>query len=234
MLFFYFHLFCLIYLIIFAAINQLSINRKQFRSEMKPTIFCGLIATCLLAGSAIPGSAQNKRWEHNLYEGVGMAKKFDSHDNQTVAFHVGYGINYYLSSKWSVMPGVAVRAKALGHNSGYTGNCASTYIDVPLLAQYHFGGEKRQGIVLELGPVVSFLAHSERYYGTEWCPQHPYWGMKEYKNIDVGVVLPSITRRDTGDLACSRISVCSTSRTKMTDYLAVTTQIWTTPIVPST
>lgn len=84
---------------------------------MKTTIFCGLIATCLLAGSAIPGSAQNKRWEHNLYEGVGMAKKFDSHDNQTVAFHVGYGINYYLSSKWSVMPGVAVRAKALGHNS---------------------------------------------------------------------------------------------------------------------
>lgn len=62
---------------------------------MKTTIFCGLIATCLLAGSAIPGSAQNKRWEHNLYEGVGMAKKFDSHDNQTVAFHVGYGINYY-------------------------------------------------------------------------------------------------------------------------------------------
>ena len=133
---------------------------------MKTTIFCGLIATCLLAGSAIPGSAQNKRWEHNLYEGVGMAKKFDSHDNQTVAFHVGYGINYYLSSKWSVMPGVAVRAKALGHNSQHTGNCASTYIDVPLLAQYHFGGEKRQGIVLELGPVVSFLAHSERYSGT--------------------------------------------------------------------
>lgn len=81
---------------------------------MKTTIFCGLIAACLLAGSAIPGSAQNKRWEHNLYEGVGMAKKFDSHDNQTVAFHVGYGINYYLSSKWSVMPGVAIRAKALG------------------------------------------------------------------------------------------------------------------------
>lgn len=69
---------------------------------------------------------------------------------------MGYGINYYLSSKWSVMPGVAVRAKALGHNSQHTGNCASTYIDVPLLAQYHFGGEKRQGIVLELGPVVSF------------------------------------------------------------------------------
>lgn len=201
---------------------------------MKTTIFCGLIATCLLAGSAIPGSAQNKRWEHNLYEGVGMAKKFDSHDNQTVAFHVGYGINYYLSSKWSVMPGVAVRAKALGHNSGYTGSCASTYIDIPLLAQYHFGGEKRQGIVLELGPVVSFLAHSERYSGTEWCPQHPYWGMKEYKNIDVGVRPASITRRDTGDLACSRISVCSTSRTKMTDYLAVTALIWTTPIVPST
>lgn len=123
---------------------------------MKKTIFCGLIAACLLAGSAIPGSAQNKRWEHNLYEGVGMAKKFDSYDNQTVAFHVGYGINYYLSSKWSVMPGVAIRAKILGHNSGYTGSCASTYIDVPLLAQYHFGGEKRQGIVLELGPVVSF------------------------------------------------------------------------------
>ena len=49
---------------------------------MKKAIFCGLIATCLLAGSAIPSFAQNKRWEHNLYEGVGMAKKFDSHDNQ--------------------------------------------------------------------------------------------------------------------------------------------------------
>ena len=88
-------MFCSIYLIIFAAINQLSINRKQFRSEMKTTIFCGLIATCLLAGSAIPGSAQNKRWEHNLYEGVGMAKKFDSHDNQTVAFHVAHNESSY-------------------------------------------------------------------------------------------------------------------------------------------
>lgn len=37
---------------------------------MKKAIFCGLIATCLLAGSAIPSFAQNKRWEHNLYEGV--------------------------------------------------------------------------------------------------------------------------------------------------------------------
>lgn len=113
--------------------------------------------------------------------------KFEDNDDQKTAFHVGYGLNYYITPHWSVMPGVALRFKALGKDNGNSGNCASTYIDVPLLVQYHFGGDKRKGMVVECGPVVSFLAHSNTYDGKYWNTWNPYEGEKMYKHFDVGI-----------------------------------------------
>ena len=154
---------------------------------MKKIIFH--IATIFLFLIFVENSstAQTKRWEHNIYEGIGVVNKFDDYDHQKAAFQVGYGINYYFSSKWSVMPGAALRGKILGKDNGNSGNCSSIYIDIPILAQYHFGGDTRKGIVLECGPVISFLAYSEKYSGDNWVPAPPFNGKKEYKSFDWGI-----------------------------------------------
>ena len=86
---------------------------------------------------------------------MGWVNKFVKEDEQNIALHVGYGINYHIDSRWCLMPGVGLRLKGFGHDNENAGNCSSTYIDFPILVQYHFGGEKRQGIVLECGPVLS-------------------------------------------------------------------------------
>jgi hypothetical protein len=41
---------------------------------------------------------------------LGYATEFTDEEAPT-AFHVGYGLNYYLSSHWSIMPGVGYREK---------------------------------------------------------------------------------------------------------------------------
>ena len=154
---------------------------------MRKSFYLKTASLFFLLGITASLSAQTKRWEHNIYEGVGFVNKFEYSDEQTIAFRIGYGINYYLTPNWSVMPGVALRLKALGKDNDNSGNCTSTYIDIPLLVQYHLGGEKRKGLVVECGPVLSFLAHGETYSGTGWVPWHPFEGEKMYKGFDVGI-----------------------------------------------
>lgn len=140
------------------------------------------ILLCLLffLGITHPAAAQKKRWEHNLYESVGRVNKFDSHDEQTIAIRLGYGINYYLTEKWSVMSGVALRMKTCGETNEFSGRCSSTYLDFPILTQYHTKGEKDKGFVVECGPVLSFLTHEKKWTGLSW-------GYKRYKNFDIGI-----------------------------------------------
>ena len=178
---------------------------------MNRSFCCMATSTLLLAVISTSISAQPQRWEHNLYEGVGVVNKFEDNDDQKTAFHVGYGLNYYITPNWSVMPGVALRFKALGKDNGNSGNCASTYIDVPLLVQYHFGGDKRKGMVVECGPVVSFLAHSNTYDGKYWNTWNPYEGEKCTSTSTWEYAQPSITRQDIGASACSPMSGSLTS-----------------------
>lgn len=42
-------------------------------------------------------------------------------------------------------------------------------------------------MVVECGPVVSFLAHSNTYDGKYWNTWNPYEGEKMYKHFDVGI-----------------------------------------------
>ena len=142
---------------------------------------------CLLflLGITHPAAAQKKRWEHNIYESVGKVNKFDNDDEQTIAIRLGYGINYYLTEKWSVMPGVALRMKTCGETNDYSGRCSYTYFDLPILAQYHTGGDKKNGFMIECGAVLSFLTHERRWSGLGWAPSHPFDGYKRYKNFDI-------------------------------------------------
>lgn len=153
------------------------------KSRYIQSAFALLVLLCLPASAR----AQSKRWEHNIYQGMGWVNKFVKEDEQNIALHVGYGINYHIDSRWSLMPGVGLRLKGFGHDNENAGNCSSTYIDFPILVQYHFGGEKRQGIVLECGPVLSFRAHGEKYHGGADWSQHPFDGKQEYRKFDLGV-----------------------------------------------
>lgn len=145
------------------------------------------LTTLLLFVISAPVTAQIKRWEHNAYIGVGRVNRFNPEDKQTTAVHAGYGINYYLTPNWSIMPGIGVRMKAFGKDNDETGNCEAIYIDVPMIAQYHFSGDKHTGLVAECGFVFSFLPSNKVYQNTSWIPQHPFEGHKKYTNYDFGI-----------------------------------------------
>lgn len=154
---------------------------------MKKSFYRKTASALVLLSFAASLSAQTKRWENNIYEGIGIVNKLEKGDDkQNLAIQVGYGINYYITPKWSVMPGAAFRFKTRlsGHDGG---TFASTYIDIPLLAQYHSQRNDREAIVFECGPVLSFLAHGDTYSNGSWFPFHPFQGEKEYKNFDLGV-----------------------------------------------
>ena len=65
-----------------------------------------LLILCVL----VSHSAQAQKLEHNIQ--VGAGKFYESVDGESyngVVLKLGYGLNYYFSEQWSVMPGVAYR-----------------------------------------------------------------------------------------------------------------------------
>lgn len=50
---------------------------------------------------SLPISGQDKHFEHNIYIGLGDAHSFEGVDDP-YAFHIGYGLNYYLTRHWSL------------------------------------------------------------------------------------------------------------------------------------
>lgn len=127
-------------------------------------------------------SAQHKRFEHNFYVGFGVASSFADGDDPC-ALHVGYGLNYYLSPRWSVMPGVGYREKfKLGSDDDGEVDYHCSFLDIPILVQYHFYNPQKGGWVVECGPVFSFIT-SNSEYGTVGPPMNA----DIYKNFDFGL-----------------------------------------------
>ncbi len=148
---------------------------------MRRTILLAVLLTALAT------SAQTKRWENNFYLSHGFASDFDDGDGDVMALHMGYGLNYYFNDRWSVMPGVAVRAKfGLGDDGSESHECH--WLDVPILAQYHLGlnGQSRYGFVFEAGPTLSFLTSGDYYYN-DADPSDSRNGEREYHRLDLGV-----------------------------------------------
>lgn len=168
-------------------------------------------STLLLAVISTSISAQPQRWEHNLYEGVGVVNKFEDNDDQKTAFHVGYALNYYITPHWSVMPGVALRFKALGKDNGNSGNCASTYIDVPLLVQYHLAGTNAKGWLSSVAPWSHSLHTATRTMANTGIRGTRMRGKRCTSTLTWEYAQPSITRQDIGASACSSMSGSLTS-----------------------
>lgn len=127
---------------------------------MKKQIILRLLQLSLCVLPAMAHAQQKKLWEHNIYQGIGMVKSGFSFDHQTIALHVGYGFSYTIAPRWSIMPGVGLRIKAFRHDDRSKVNCASTYMDIPLLLQYHFSKNREKGVMVQCGPVVSFRMHT--------------------------------------------------------------------------
>lgn len=134
-------------------------------------------------------TAQVKHWEHNFYISGGVSNKFEDGDDDHVALHLGYGLNYYFNQHWSVMPGIGLRTKfSFGDPDDGADSHGCTFLDIPVLAQYHLNGQAN-GLVFELGPVFSFITDNDRYYIDAYYNDYndPLNGKKEYKNFDLGI-----------------------------------------------
>lgn len=125
-------------------------------------------------------NAQTKRWENNIYVDFGGVTKIA--DEDPYAFHIGYGLNYYFNDHWSLMPGIAFRAKfEPGDADGDEGAYDCSFIDLPIVGQYHLNLYKHNGFVFEAGPVFSFLVSNNQYYVG-------YLSDKDiYRNFDIGM-----------------------------------------------
>lgn len=97
-----------------------------------------LLFSLMLLGLTASGLSQDKKWEHSVNVGMGLAldnveiKK--STTESMFALNAGYGLNYYLKENWSVLTGVTFRRIA-----GY--GLLVSYLDVPLALQYHVSAD---------------------------------------------------------------------------------------------
>lgn len=130
--------------------------------------------------------AQEKHWEHNIYIEFGGAKSF-SDGEDPYAFHIGYGLNYYIDKHWSVMPGISYRAKfKWGDTDDGASDYDCSYIDIPIVGQYHLNFFRHSGVVFEVGPVFSFRASGNEYYN-DLGTYEPWDSKQIYKSFDVGI-----------------------------------------------
>lgn len=148
-----------------------------------------LLILCVLVSL----SAKAQKLEHNIQ--VGAGKFYESVDGESyngVVLKVGYGLNYYFSDQFSVMPGVAYREvdEGIFRASLDGGNYEHfKFIDVPVIAQYHVGSGKNSW-TFGLGPVFSFCVGNDTYY-INADPKDPRNGLEKAKSFSFGLQ-PSI------------------------------------------
>ena len=146
----------------------------------------GLLALSTATLLCLPAIGQEKRIEHNFYIGLGGAHSFEGIDDP-YAFHIGYGLNYYLTHHWSIMPGIGYRAKfEVGDDEVGIGSYDCSFIDIPVLIQYHLSNPRKSGLVVECGPVFSFIASNNQYY-IDADPNHPLNDKDIYRSFDFGL-----------------------------------------------
>ena len=169
-------------LIKFACIEGNSLIKSLF-IFMNRKFITTMLALCLVFVS----HAQEHKIEHNFNLGVGVASlaKYNVH----YSLRIGYGLNYYLAENWSIMPGVSYRTVFDDPSKGDIDGIGSddcSFIDVPVLLQYHQHARGEKGFVAELGPVFSFLTSNSTYY-VDADPQDELNDKKMYKSFDFGI-----------------------------------------------
>ena len=147
------------------------------------------IVIALLLMAAVSGFSQNRKWEHNIYVAGGLLIDREWGESETgVSMKLGYGLNYYFSEHWSMMPGIDIRQDAENFFSSAKVGADSddfVFLDVPVLAQYHV-----DRWTFGLGPVFSFCVSNDTYY-VDHDPNSELNGKNKIKNFYLGLQ-PSI------------------------------------------
>lgn len=150
-------------------------------------ILCVLVSLCT--------QAQKNRVEHNLQASVGACDVLvDGQSESGLMIKLGYGLNYYFSKQWSVMPGVAYReVNERGLKTCLDGSDYDhfNFIDIPIIVHYYLGGDKGSWLTFGLGPVFSFCVGNDTYY-INADPKDPRNGLEKAKSFSFGLQ-PSIT-----------------------------------------
>ena len=148
-----------------------------------------IIVFALLLMAAVNGFSQDRKWEHNIYVAGGLLIDREWGESETgVSMKLGYGLNYYFSEHWSLMPGIDIRQDAENFFSSAKDGAASddfVFLDVPVLAQYHV-----DRWAFGLGPVFSFCVSNDTYY-VDHDPNSELNGKNKIKNFYLGLQ-PSI------------------------------------------
>ena len=148
-----------------------------------------IILSTLLLLVAVNGYSQNRKWEHNIYVAGGLLIDREWGESETgVSMKLGYGLNYYFSEHWSLMPGIDIRQDAENFFSSAKDGADSddfVFLDVPVLAQYHV-----DRWTFGLGPVFSFCVSNDTYY-VDHDPNSELNGKNKIKDFYLGLQ-PSI------------------------------------------
>lgn len=147
------------------------------------------IVIALLLMAAVSGFSQDRKWEHNIYVAGGLLIDREWGESETgVSMKLGYGLNYYFSEHWSMMPGIDIRQDAENFFSSAKDGADSddfVFLDVPVLAQYHV-----DRWTFGLGPVFSFCVSNDTYY-VDHDPTSKLNGKDKIKKFYLGLQ-PSI------------------------------------------
>ena len=148
-----------------------------------------IIISALLLMAAVSGFSQDRKWEHNIYVAGGLLIDREWGESETgVSMKLGYGLNYYFSEHWSMMPGIDIRRDAENFLSSDKDGADSddfVFLDVPVLAQYHV-----DRWTFGLGPVFSFCVSNDTYY-VDHDPNSELNGKNKIKDFYLGLQ-PSI------------------------------------------
>jgi hypothetical protein len=151
-----------------------------------------IIISALLLLVAVTGYSQDRKWEHNIYVAGGLLIDREWGESETgVSMKLGYGLNYYFSEHWSMMPGIDIRQDAENFFSSAKDGADSddfVFLDVPVLAQYHV-----DRWTFGLGPVFSFCVSNDTYY-VDHDPNSELNGKNKIKDFYLGLQ-PSVKYR---------------------------------------
>lgn len=153
-----------------------------------------LMVMLLLASAGM--KAQEKKWEHQVFISSGILFNRDDGSSETgLSAQLGYGLNHFLSEKFSLMPGIVLRyASDNGFKRSLEGADDDNFFfaDIPLMALYHVSGHAN-GWVLGIGPVFSFALDKDDYYN-DANPNDPLNGKSQIKTFGLGLQ-PSVTHK---------------------------------------
>ena len=151
-----------------------------------------IIISALLLLVAVTGYSQDRKWEHNIYVAGGLLIDREWGESETgVSMKLGYGLNYYFSEHWSLMPGIDIRRDAENFLSSDKDGADSddfVFLDIPVLAQYHV-----DRWTFGLGPVFSFCVSNDTYY-VDHDPNSELNGKNKIKDFYLGLQ-PSVKYR---------------------------------------